>query len=449
MNLKLLIAKSLKNSQIVGMACVFAIGLSACGGGGSETPSDSGSGDANASSETGSSNSGSSATSNSNNTATTKQDLSSEDYSKLLSNSADTILAGYQRLSQSSETLKNKVNEYCLDAVSRSDQVKYDAAKTAFKETMKDLQYSIVHTAKGQGFDPGLDVEKGMDIVYSWPLSNTCSIDKQLAVNNAVPGLLQTRRGLDAMEYLLFISSNANSSCDIAKLTSQQQADFNAFNSLADTSKQLRRCNYMKNVMDDVVISVNAIRDQWEPNNGNFISSVKNSSYPAVPLNKLTDAMYYLADIGKEDKLAQPMGTGRANTTPSCGLGNKCPQDVESPNARISFDNLIANVQSFQDLFYGGKKANKDSLIGFDDWLNAKGEGAIADKMAKDIDDVLTGLDSLKQTHVSLYQAVDNSAQDLQTFFDGPFQSLTRGFRDDVLPKLGLLPPQSSLADND
>lgn len=365
-------------------------------------------------------------------------------HAALISNSADIMNAGYIKLASSTSVLKIKIDEYCADATSIADQTKKEAAEASFKLTMNDLQYSLQHSAKSQGIGPALDIERGIEVVYSWPLANSCRIDGLLAESKFEPGNPINRRGLDALEHLLFVAPESNHSC------STQESQLTAFNDLSTEEKQLRRCKYMKNVIADVVITTNKIKDGWDPAIGDHLGEMKNSNIDVlVTLNKVSDAMYYIADVGKEDKLDQPMGGGRTNTTPSCGVGVVCPADVESPNSKISLDNLIANVTSFQELFHGGDVADKATNVGFDDWLEAEGEATIATKMTSDIAKTLTELNKLKVDCTTLQNAITSCKTQLDTFFDGAFQSVTRGFRDDVLPKLGLQPPQASLTDND
>ncbi len=397
---------------------LFSLGLASCGGGsGGDSGGDSGNGNS--------------------------SDLTSLELSELLSNVADIAYQGYIDLDTSSNILKTKISEYCADNTNSAKRI---AAQNAFKDAMDDLQKAVIYAAKNQGLEPGLDVEKGMEVIYSWPLTNTCKVDKDLASNTYTLSSAQNARGMDIVEYLLFVDTDGNSSCDPNKLDNNDKA----FNELSPSEKTARRCQYMDSLMTDITKNTKFIKDTWDPDIGNYLGTLKASSNPVVSLNLVTDGMYYIADVGKEDKLAQPMGSGRANTTPSCGSGNACPEDVESVYARISLDNLISNVTSFQKLYYGGDPAKKASNIGFDDWLIARGEEATATATATNIDDVLNGLNSLKTNKGTLYDAVANDTdKELENFFDGPYQSLTRGFRDDVLPKLGLRPPQSSLADTD
>ena len=365
-------------------------------------------------------------------------------HAELISNSADIMNAGYIKLASSTFSLKSKIDEYCADATSIADQTKRAAAQASFKIAMNDVQYSLQHSAKSQGIGPALDIERGIEVIYSWPLTSSCRVDGLLAINTLEPGLPINRRGLDVIEYLLFVDPSSNHSC------TSEEAQLTAFNALSTDEKQLRRCGYMKNAIVDVVTSVNEIKDGWDPAIGDHLGEMKNSNIDAlVTLNKVSDAMYYIADVGKEDKLDQPMGGGRTNTTPSCGVGVICPADVESPNSNLSLDNLIANVKSFQELYFGGSVANKATNIGFDDWLEAEGATAASTKMANDIEQALTELNQLKTDCSTLQNAIVNCKTQLEDFFDGSFQGLTRGFRDGVLPKLGLQPPQSSLTDAD
>lgn len=370
-------------------------------------------------------------------------------HNELIANLTNLMYSGYSDLAHSSKQLKEKVGDYCQSDTSMADLDKRAAAQMAFRVAMEDVQYSIGHTAKGQGLDPGRDVENGIEVIYSWPLTNKCSIDKRLAENSASPGSLLSRKGLDALEYLLFVDPSANSICNESDLSDYQKIKYSEFNALSDADKQVRRCNYMVEVADGVADTAKVLKEAWDPAVGNYLGQVQATTQPINILDDISDAMYYLADIGKEDKLAQPMGSGRANTISSCGEGEPCPQDLESPDARLSIDNLIANTRSFQELYFGGQAADKAANIGFDDWLITIGEVEVANRISDDIDEVLTGLNNLKTEHGDLYTAVSVCSTDMETFYDGVFQNLTRGYRQLFLSRLGLNPPQSSLADND
>ena len=371
----------------------------------------------------------------------------------MIANLADIAYAGYSNLAVSTTDLQSKVQDYCATATSRADQTKRTAAQDSFKQAMDITQQALLYAYKtqepGQGLDPALRAEHDIKAFYSWPLVNRCSIDKRIATDDANPGSSEFRKGLDAIEHLLFAAEDAGSSCNYDDLTAFEKSKYDEFAALGSDEKVLRRCNYMQNVMTEAVDVANGIKAAWDPADGAFLTAMKNTSNTIDTLNKVTDAMYYIEDVVKDDKLAQPMGSGRSNTIPTCGEGNKCPEDVESPSAKISIDNMISNMQSFQELYYGGTPADKAANLGFDDWLITKGEVELADRTTSQIEAVINGLNRIKTNHGSLYNAVDNCEQEVETFFDTTYQPFARGFRDYFLPRLGLQRPQASQADTD
>jgi len=401
----------------LGMVALLAIGVASCGGDSNDDDNGGGGGESNFT-----------------------------DHAALIANSANIMGAGFAQLATSTTALQTSINAYCADAASIADAANRTAAQDAFKTAMNDVQHSVMHK-----IGPAEDAINGIRIVYSWPLTSSCRVDTKLSEGLVAggevlpPGNPINRRGMDALEYLLFVDSAAMHSCD----PTTAGADLVAFDALSAEAKQARRCGYMKHTIVDVVAVADTLKTAW----ASPVSAITGTnSDPLVTLNDITDAMYYLADEGKEDKLDQPMGGGRTQTTPSCGLGVPCPADVESPNAKLSFDNLRANTLAFQNLYFGGASADKANNVGFDDWMEAvDGNRVAADKMGSDIEAVLAGLDSLQNDTncATLYHSITHCSTQLQTFFDGPFQDVTQGFRDNVLPNLGLRRPQGSLADVD
>jgi predicted lipoprotein len=361
----------------------------------------------------------------------------------LINNLADIMNNGYAQLDSSTRAFKTSVDAYCADATSIADTAKRDAAQAAFKAAMSDVQKVLLFGAKGQGIGPGVTSElRNMEVVYSWPLSDRCEIDKEVAKNSTTVKMPVNKRGMDAMEYLLFVDPSENHSCPTATTS------LTAFNDSTEANKQLARCGYMKAVVDDLTTTTASLKNAWA---SSFKASMKASTDQKATLNKVTDGMYYLADVGKEEKIDRPMGGGRTNTPPSCGAGNVCPQDVEAFYSKTSFEHLITNTESFQTLFFGGPVADKATNIGFDDWIIAKdGNSTFADTMASNIADTLTKLKDFKTNGTLQDCVVDETCkQELENFYNGSFADVTRGLRDTMLPKLNLNRPQKSTADAD
>ena len=157
---------------------ILTAGLSACGGGTADDDA-SPTGDGNPVVQCSFSNNVIDPTGN-DNLANNGNGTSFTQHAALIVNTADIIYAGYGALVTSTAALKAKVDDYCANATNIANASKRTTAQSAFKTAMNDLQYSLVHSAKNQGLYPALDVEEGIETIYSWPLTSTCSIDKQL-----------------------------------------------------------------------------------------------------------------------------------------------------------------------------------------------------------------------------------------------------------------------------
>ncbi len=362
----------------------------------------------------------------------------------LIANVANLMDTGFTNLATSTEALKTSIGSYCATVTggSAGGATERTAVQTAFKTAMNDVQHALLY-----GVGPALNQEKGTKVLYSWPSTSTCRIDHKQADNDATIPVDTTIRGMDALEYLLFIEPAANHSCP----ASDTDADLVIFNALAANAKQRRRCDYMINVIADVVVTSTTLKKAWNASApDNYVATMTSASNTTATLNKVTDAMYYFASIVKDNKLDQPMGGTRTNTSPSCGAGKPCAVDVESPHAKISLDNLKANTLAFQKLFFGGDPANKATNVGFDDWLEAvDGNRTVADKMDADLVALLARIDGLKTSNGTLFSAVTNNITAVNALFDTPLQGVTRSLRDTIIPDLGLKLPQASGSDTD
>ncbi|HBR96364.1 MAG TPA: hypothetical protein DD979_03170, partial [Gammaproteobacteria bacterium] len=154
---------------------------------------------------------------------------------------------------------------------------------------------------------------------------------------------------------------------------------------------------------------------------------------------------FYFEKTLKENKLDQPLGGTATNTLPTCGAGQPCPQDVEAPHARISKENLRANVVAFQALYLGGDAADAEAQ-GFDDWLVAVGEETLATNFAQDIQAVIDAIDGIEG---SLYDAIENDIASVNALLLGPVQDVSQPLRANILQALGLQLPKGSESDTD
>ncbi len=359
---------------------------------------------------------------------------SSFNQSQLISNVASIMRTDYAKLGSSVTTLNISIDQYCSDLNHADVQARRTTAQSDFKVVMDNIQHSLL-----QRMGPAL-IEDRLLQLYSWPLSGPCAIDKKLAANELQLNLAANRRGIDAIEYLLFVDPAADHSCPTG---AQPISELAAFNGLSTADKQSRRCGFMKNVIADASVSATVLADAWDTSKGNYTATMTSNNNTKEVLNLVTDGMYYLRDVSRKEKLDGPLGGIRTQVTPSCGEGTLCPQDVESPHARISKENLLANALAFQTLYHGGTDAT--AQLGFDDWLVAEDKADLATSFTNDIQAVIDGFSRING---SLFDAVTSQTTELNALLD-LFQKVSQDLRESVIPALGLKVPAAQASDTD
>ncbi len=358
-----------------------------------------------------------------------------------IANVASIMNDGYAQLNTSVAALNASVIDYCADAASIADAAKRTAAQDAFKVAMNDVQHSLLHGVGIFAFGPAAHQERGMEVLYSWPTINNCEIDRNLAQNKTALNLALNQKGVDALEYLLFVEEDAGHSCPMG---ATPVTDLATFKALPPADQQALRCAYMLPVAADAVVTAQRLADDWNPAIGNYVETMTSNPNIQSTMNDITDVMYYLREDFREFKLDSPLGGGLTNTKPvSCDLGTLCPQDVESPTALVSKENLRANILSFQQLYWGGSDR---TAVGFDDWLSeVQGDSVLAGRMDVEIQAILTALDAIDGTW---FDAINNDNNDANAVLDA-VDVVSDSLRFDMLPALALSVPTAKASDTD
>lgn len=260
------------------------------------------------------------------------------------------------------------------------------------------------------------------DEVYSWPTLNPCRVDQELvAANHASADWAQANLvnvyGLDALEYLLW--HPGDNDCP-------PQVDINAdgtWDALGDAGVLAARADYARSLADLLIDQVDAIITAWDPEQGDFVGQLAGdpgSIYgtEVEALNAVFDALFYLELKTKDKKLGVPAGL-----CDECA-GTPDPEAVESPWARVSVEEIAANLDGFEEFFSGG-----DGL-GFDDLLASIEQedladailGATADAQAAAaafegplVDRVTDDLDAVVALHAAVKAVTDLLKGDLAT----------------------------------
>lgn len=324
------------------------------------------------------------------------------------------------------------------------DQSNVDLAKmsaqTQWRATMDVWQQAEVMQLGPLSEDDNLLRNK----IYSWPTVSTCGVDFDVTFFNegTVNGQpydinLRTvqRKGLDALEYLLF-NENLESSCDV-------NTGPTVWNNFSDTERKIARCEFATEVAQDIENNADTLLAEWNTSDG-FATQLKeagssNSIFTTdhEAVNVISDALFYIDSFTKDEKLAIPLGL-LAN---SCG-SVACPEEVESLLSEHSLTNIKNNLLAFQKMFNGSENAD---AIGFNDYLIDVGDTITAEEMQTNITKALTAIDQLTS---SLADTLENNPDQVEQIHTD-VKDITDQLKADFITSLALELPATSAGDND
>lgn len=317
-----------------------------------------------------------------------------------------------------------------------------DEAKAAWQASMSSWQHIEV-----MQLGPLLDNDAELrNKIYSWPVTNSCAVDQDVGFFEAgttngsdydINLRTATRRGLDALEYLLF-NDNIDHSC-----TNDSFAPEN-WNQRPQLERQIARCEYAVEVATDINNSAAELNTAWTGETPNNYASVlknaeTNGEFETIDdaINRVSDALFYIDKITKDAKLGAPIGL-IAN---SCGTAT-CLSDIESRISAHSLQNIRANMVAMQLIFKGG---NSDTDVGFDDYLVAVDASALAVTMATDIQAMIDAIDAFEGDFEA---AVTNEPAKVQNLYEN-IKKVGDNLKSAFITFLSLQLPASSAGDAD
>lgn len=342
---------------------------------------------------------------------------------------------------QAATTLTTRVTNYCT-ALQGSDQAAQNTAKTAAQDAWKTASNAWQQVEMMQVNIGTLTTLA--ERVYSWPNSSTCLVDGEVIAfdqsngNYTISTTNANRKGLDALEYLLF-NTNADHSCSAGN-----QATANWNNRPASERFELR-CNYAATVAAGVSTDIAQLQSDWQTNYSTQIATAGNSGNSAFgsageAINRVSDALFYLDTQVKDEKLAAALGIGQGNTADAT--------KVESRWANHSMAQIKENLVAFKTVLNAG----------FDDLLAAANVGAVATNMTRDIDAAIARIDSFSGSLANSIENLntanctnstsDNRAEEACAIH-ADIKKVTDTLKTDFVTALRLSIPTSAEGDND
>lgn len=250
------------------------------------------------------------------------------------------------------ETLNTQVAAYCAD---NTDAAKQTAARIAWQQAM--LQWQELDVMQ---FGP-LDAET-RSYIYTWPESDTCKVDETVVLAKQagfdVATTTPPRRGLDALEYLLFNENTGLSCADGNKTTAMQNWD----NDTSDAQKKTDRCDYAKLV----AANLEQKATELEASARAYDVDGQNPSLQGFA-NSMSDALFYVDKLTKDSKLGEVL--------PAANRISFTADKLEFQYADINREAIRSNLIGALAVINGGNGG------GLDDYLEAAGQKDLADTM--------------------------------------------------------------------
>lgn len=369
------------------------------------------------------------------------------DRQAMLTNLGENVLLPvYRDFDGSVATLQASVGDYCAAIESADESARLSDARDAWRATMGHWQL-----AEMMLFGPAaMDGNTLRDRIYSWPVISSCAVDQDIMAMYQSPDTydistrLTNRRGLDALEYVLF-TPDLDTTCP-------PQIEPDGWTDLDQLTRKNARCAYAQQAAADLGVQSSAILTAWEPEQGDYLGDLANAGGPGSSfasaqeaVNVVSDALFYIDGEVKDMKLGEPAGI----VVNICSaIQEPCTDELESQFARHSKQNVAANLVAFDMIFrgYGPEQSPDDTgTIGFDDFLVAAGGDALATTM---IADTLAAAEATAIISDPLSTALTD---DYQSVVDAhtAVKAITDNLKSQFLTVLGLDLPDSAAGDND
>lgn len=365
--------------------------------------------------------------------------MDSFDRKALLANLGENVVVPvYETFHARVTEMATAIDAHCAGLGTADEATLRAAAQEAWKQSMSAWQL-----AEMMQFGPvSMDDGALRDVIYSWPVVSTCAVDQDVNLHRTDPASydigarLTNRRGLAALEHLLF-------SDDLAHTCPSQVAP-EGWNELAEPDRKAARCAFAEVAVADLAAQAQGLLDAWRPGAGDYLAAFSSASAfesAQAGLNVVSDAMFYLDTETKDMKLAEPAGIA---VNACATVGEPCPEELESPRARHSKENVLANLRGFQMLYLGQGPDGADG-VGFDDFLRAVDAGELAGDMDARITAAIAAVEAIPG---SLEDALESDHQAVVDAHAG-VKGVTDLLKTQFLTVLGLDLPDGGASDND
>lgn len=279
----------------------------------------------------------------------------------------------------------SKVDNYCADtAIGLTD------VKTEFSTTM-----AVMQQLDAMQFGP---MAEARDDFYIWPSNSICRVDEQVATapNAVLSSVDPARRGLTAVEYLLFESDVA------AQCLALDSVDTWVNTTVTNVTERTEaRCDFAKRIVDDLELKAATLKaNQTAYDFSEAFDTLQGGA------NHISNALFYIDTQTKDVKIKAPL--------PQSSNDDFDAGKLESQFANVSKENIENNLLAAKEIIQAG----------IDDYLAVKGEQSLATNMVAAIDGALANITEIDGTLDAAITAADTTVSDcINLGSDGSYDS--------------------------
>lgn len=353
----------------------------------------------------------------------------------------DLVLPTFVQFAEKSAALETSVGEW---AASPTNSELREAAREAWVEATFTWQHAeLMQLGPVGASGKRLAGDDLRDRIYSWPATRTCRIDQTLLsaeFNEAdwLDGALFEVQGLDALEYVLY-SETLENACPGAVRINRDGLWASEFPDL--DSLTARRAEFAAVVAGGVRVAADEVVTAFSADGGNFAGALAAGTAPYADakngLNEVYAALFYVDKLIKDAKLGRPLGIAEG-----CDE-DRCPEAFESRYSGRGAAHLLANLDSFEAMFFG--TIDGEEGPGFDDLLQNNDGAVVVSRMAENIAAARSAIEALGN---DLPTALTDNASGVEAAHSA-IKSVTDDFKGGVVTILDLEVPREGSGDSD
>ena len=322
------------------------------------------------------------------------------DKAALLTNYADNIIIpAFEQIYTNALILEQTFD----DLKEGYTESKLNKLQQSFKEVRKNWQYCSPF-----GFGPAEDLLLRQSI-NTFP-TDTFRIKDNISIGdyNLTISSNFKAKGLPALDYLLF-------SVDY----SEEEVQFT----------DAKRIKYIEDIIDDMLMNLKEVRDNWQTYREEFISRTGNDV--GSSLSQMINEFIFDYEIAKNAKLAFPLGLRSSDIL---------PYHFEAPYSQLSSFLLSDNLAAYRQIITGpdyNDETKTDNLYEYLNELSAtRGDSLLADVILREFDETTTLFNKLD---ISFFRSVglESEKAKIEAGYKN-MQETTVLFKNDMTSALGI-----------